>query len=61
MLLAAIGTSVANATLTTFAQVFAASFQQVQWIVRAYLGITTLMAANSKDRHERRASALKEQ
>jgi MFS family permease len=46
MLLAAMGTSVANAALPTFVEVFAASFQQVQWIVLAYLlGITTLIVS----------------
>jgi MFS family permease len=46
MLLAAMGTSVANAALPTFVEVFGASFQQVQWIVLAYLlGITTLIVS----------------
>lgn len=37
MLLSALGTSIANIALPTLASVFAASFQQVQWIVLAYL------------------------
>jgi EmrB/QacA subfamily drug resistance transporter len=46
MLMAAMGTSVANAALPTFVEVFAASFQQVQWIVLAYLlTITTLIVS----------------
>jgi len=44
MLLAALGTSIANVGLPTIAQAFGASFQQVQWIVLAYLlAITTLI------------------
>lgn len=39
------GTSIANVALPTLAQVFAASFQEVQWIVLAYLlAITTLIS-----------------
>ena len=46
MLLSSLGTSIANVALPTFAQVFAASFQQVQWIVLAYLlTITTLIVS----------------
>ena len=37
MLLSSLGTSVANVALPTLAQAFAASFQQVQWVVLAYL------------------------
>ncbi|KJV10090.1 MFS transporter [Elstera litoralis] len=36
-LLAALGTSIANVGLPTLVQVFDASFQQVQWVVIAYL------------------------
>src|SRR5712675_2106393 len=44
MLLASLGTSIANVALPTLAQAFAASFQAVQWIVLAYLlAITTLI------------------
>src|SRR6185369_934196 len=39
-----LGTSVANVALPTLAEVFTASFQQVQWVVIAYLlAITTLI------------------
>jgi EmrB/QacA subfamily drug resistance transporter len=37
MLLASLGTSIANVALPTLAQSFGASFQAVQWIVLAYL------------------------
>ncbi|MEU7731254.1 MFS transporter [Streptomyces sp. NPDC040724] len=44
MLLSSLGTSIANVGLPTLAQAFSASFQQVQWIVLAYLlAITTLI------------------
>lgn len=44
MLLSSLGTSIANVGLPALAQAFAASFQQVQWIVLAYLlAITTLI------------------
>ncbi|MGH7873705.1 MAG: MFS transporter, partial [Candidatus Binatia bacterium] len=46
MLLSSLGTSIANVALPTFAQVFNASFQEVQWIVLAYLlAITTLIVS----------------
>lgn len=46
MLLASLGTSIANVGLPTLAQVFHASFQELQWIVLAYLlAITTLVVA----------------
>jgi EmrB/QacA subfamily drug resistance transporter len=46
MLLASLGTSSANAGLPTLARVFGASFQNVQWIVIAYLlAITTLIVS----------------
>lgn len=45
-LLSSLGTSIANVGLPTLAQVFNASFQQVQWIVLAYLlAITTLIVS----------------
>lgn len=37
MLLSSLGTSIANVGLPTLAQAFAASFQQVQWVVLAYV------------------------
>jgi EmrB/QacA subfamily drug resistance transporter len=46
MLLSSLGTSIANVGLPTLAQVFNASFQNVQWIVLAYLlAITTLIVS----------------
>src|SRR5882672_2855423 len=46
MLLSSLGTSIANVGLPTMARTFDASFQQVQWIVLAYLlGITTLIVS----------------
>lgn len=46
MLLSSLGTSIANVALPTLAQTFAASFQEVQWIVLAYLlAITTLIVS----------------
>ena len=41
MLLPSLGTSIANVALPTLAQAFAASIQQVQWVVLAYLLSTT--------------------
>lgn len=44
MLLAALGTSIANVALPTLAQAFGAAFQDVQWVVLAYLlSITALI------------------
>src|SRR3954449_10694474 len=44
MLLSSLGTSIANVGLPTLARAFDASFQQVQWVVLAYLlAITTLI------------------
>ena len=43
MLLSSLGTSSANVALPTLAQVFGASFQQVQWVVLAYLLSITLL------------------
>jgi EmrB/QacA subfamily drug resistance transporter len=46
MLLSSLGTSIANVALPTFAQAFNASFQQVQWVVLAYLlAITALIVS----------------
>lgn len=46
MLLSALGTSIANVGLPTYAEAFAASFQDVQWIVLAYLlAMTTLIVS----------------
>ncbi|MFI9102338.1 MFS transporter [Streptomyces fildesensis] len=46
MLLSSLGTSVANVALPTLAEAFTASFQQVQWIVLAYLlAITTVIVS----------------
>ena len=48
MLLASLGTSIANVSLPTLAQVFNASFHEVQWVVLAYLlAITTLIDRKS--------------
>src|SRR5215203_2212131 len=46
MLLSSLSTSIANVGLPTLAQAFTASFQEVQWIVLAYLlAITTLIVS----------------
>src|SRR5258708_39592114 len=46
MLLSSLGTSIANVGLPTMARAFNASFQDVQWIVLAYLlAITTLIVS----------------
>ncbi|HET7229585.1 MAG TPA: MFS transporter [Longimicrobium sp.] len=46
VLLSALGTSIANVGLPTLARAFTASFQQVQWVVLAYLlAITTLIVS----------------
>ncbi len=46
MLLSSLATSVANVALPTLAGAFEASFQQVQWVVLAYLlGVTTLIVS----------------
>ncbi|MDB5526633.1 MAG: major facilitator superfamily 1 [Rhizobium sp.] len=46
MLLSSLGTSIANVGLPTLAQAFNASFQNVQWVVLAYLlAITTLIVS----------------
>ena len=43
MLLSSIGTSIANVSLPRLAQAFDASFQQVQWVVIAYLVTLSLI------------------
>ncbi|MFN0298931.1 MAG: MFS transporter [Burkholderiales bacterium] len=46
MLLSSLGTSIANVALPTLVNAFGASFQQVQWVVLAYLlAITTLIVS----------------
>jgi MFS family permease len=46
MLLSSLGTSIANVGLPTLAMAFNASFQQIQWIVLAYLlAITTVIVS----------------
>lgn len=46
MLLSSLGTSIANVGLPALAEAFDASFQQVQWVVLAYLlAITTLIVS----------------
>ena len=46
MLLSSLGTSIANVALPTLAEAFEASFQDVQWVVLAYLlVITTLIVS----------------
>ena len=46
MLLSSLGTSIANVALPTLAAAFGASFQQVQWVVLAYLlAVTTLIVS----------------
>lgn len=47
MLLSSLGTSIANVGLPTFAQAFNASFQQVQWIVLAYLLAITALTVSA--------------
>ncbi|ULA59465.1 MAG: MFS transporter [Nitrospira sp.] len=46
VLLSSIGTSIANVSLPTLAQTFHASFQQVQWVVLAYLLAVTTMVVS---------------
>ncbi|MFC9330128.1 MFS transporter [Kitasatospora sp. NPDC057015] len=46
MLLSSLGTGIANVGLPTLAQAFDASFQEVQWVVLAYLlAVTTLIVS----------------
>ena len=46
MLLPSLGTSIANVALPSMAEAFAASFQQVQWVVLAYLLATTSLVVS---------------
>jgi len=46
-LLPSLGTSIANVALPTFAREFSASFQQVQWIVLAYLLASTTVIVSA--------------
>ena len=46
MLLPSLGTSIANVALPTLAEAFDASFQQVQWVVLAYLLATTSLVVS---------------
>ncbi len=46
MLLPSLGTSIANVALPTLAEAFGASFQQVQWVVLAYLLATTALVVS---------------
>ena len=43
MLLSSLDTSIANVALPTLTQAFAASFQEVQWVVIAYLLVSTTL------------------
>src|SRR5262245_12140513 len=46
MLMSSLGTSIANVALPTLAEAFAAPFQDVQWVVLAYLlAITSLIVS----------------
>jgi MFS family permease len=47
MLLPSLGTSIANVALPTLATTFSASFQQVQWVVLAYLLATTTLIVSA--------------
>jgi len=47
MLLPSLGTSIANVALPTLAPAFSASFQQVQWVVLAYLLATTTLVVSA--------------
>jgi len=47
MLLASLGTSVANVALPSLVQAFAASFQDVQWVVLAYLVVITTLIVSA--------------
>ncbi|MXN47789.1 MFS transporter [Shinella kummerowiae] len=46
ILLSSLGTSIANVALPTLADVFAAPFQHVQWVVLAYLLTSTVLIAS---------------
>jgi len=57
MLLASLGTSIANVALPTLAQAFGASFQEVQWIVLAYLSPSPPWSSARTTRRPHRAPA----
>ena len=46
VLLSSLGTSIANVALPTLAEAFGASFQQVQWVVLAYLLAATALTVS---------------
>src|SRR5262245_49458570 len=47
VLLSSLGISIANVALPTLADAFAASFQEVQWIVLAYLLVITALIVSA--------------
>src|SRR5687768_6932980 len=47
MLLASLGTSIANVGLPTLAQAFGTSFREVQWVVLAYLLAITALSVSA--------------
>jgi MFS family permease len=47
MLLSTLGTSIANVALPTLAQAFGAGFQQVQWVVLAYLLVISALIVSA--------------
>lgn len=47
MLMSSLGTSIANVALPTLAQAYESSFQQVQWVVIAYLLAITILIVSS--------------
>jgi MFS family permease len=47
MLLSALGTSIANVGLPSLAQAFGASFQEVQWVILAYLLVLTSLVVGA--------------
>ncbi len=47
MLLSSLGTSIANVSLPTLAQAFDATFQEVQWVVLAYLVAVTALTVSA--------------
>ena len=47
VLLSSLGISIANVALPTLAQAFGASFQQVQWVVLAYLIAVTAIIVSA--------------
>jgi len=47
VLLSSLGTSITNVALPTLAEAFGASFQEVQWVVLAYLLATTTLVVSA--------------